>query len=305
LSARPKRLSPKYFYDERGSRLFEQITRLPEYYLTRTEIALIEEHRDEIAALVGEHACLIEYGSGSSRKIRLLLEELRPDSYVPVDISKDHLEAAARRLFDDYPWLNVYPTSADYSEAFPLPDVVGESDRLAFFPGSSIGNFEPDDAVGFLRNVSTVIGSGAKLLIGVDRKKDRATLERAYNDSAGVTARFNLNALRHLNERLDAGFDLAKFEHVAVYDERAGCVRMFLESTADQVVTVAGKRFGFRAGERIHTENSFKYAPEEFFTLARRAGFQVQRYWTDARDYFGLYLLRAERANAAATRERR
>ena len=291
LSEEPKRLSPKYFYDEIGSKLFDQITELPEYYPTRTEIALLKQHREEIGTIVGPDSCLIEYGGGSSLKVRLLLETLRPSSYVPVDISRDHLEQSARKLFHDYDWLSVYPTSADYSEPFELPSVAAQAPRIAFFPGSSIGNFEPTEAENFLRTVAQVIGPKSYLLIGVDRKKDRATLEAAYNDSQGVTAAFNLNILTHLNERLDATFDVCRFEHEAIYDEEAGCIRMYLRSTGEQVVTVAGTPFRFEAGERIHTENSYKYAPQEFIALAHRGGFEVERAWTDENERFSLFLL--------------
>ncbi len=290
LASRPKRLSPKYFYDEAGSALFEAITELPEYYLTRTEIGLLETHRDEIASRVGEGVCLIEYGSGSSRKIRLLLERLRPQSYVPVDISKEHLESAARLLYKENPWLNVYPTSADYTTDFRLPSATGSAPRVAFFPGSSIGNFDPGDAVDFMRRVGRLVGPGGRLLIGVDRKKDRVILEAAYDDAAGVTAEFNRNVLRHLNATLDADFDTSKFSHVALYNETLGCIQMFLESTTDQSVRIAGTSIEFRTGERIHTENSYKYEPGEFTAMAEQAGFRRDAWWTDGRDRFAIFL---------------
>ena len=292
LRALPKRLSPKYFYDQTGSQLFEAITELPEYYLTRTEIDLIEAHREEIARRIGDGACLIEYGSGNSRKIRLLLEQLRPACYVPVDISAAHLEASALQLHSEYPWLNVYPVCADFSQGFELPDEIDATRRLAFFPGSSIGNFDPQDAVRFMRGVAGVLGPGCRFLIGVDRKKDRSILERAYNDPAGLTAEFNLNALRHLNDVLEADFDVDRFSHLAVYDEDPGCVRMFLESAIDQVVHVDGVAVEFDAGERVHTEDSFKYDPEEFTAMAEEAGFLREAWWTDPRDLFAIYLLK-------------
>ncbi len=291
LVARPKRLAPKYFYDEAGARLFERITALPEYYLTRTEIALLETRRDEIADRVGDGACLIEYGSGASRKIRLLLERLKPDSYVPVDISNRQLESTARALCADFPWLKVYPTCADFTDEFSLPPVIGSAPRVVFFPGSSIGNFEPEDALDFLARIADLVEPGGRLLIGVDRKKDRGILEAAYNDSAGVTAEFNLNILLHLNRTLDGNFDPAKFEHVALYNDSLGCIQMFLESTTEQVVRVAGTRVGFRSGERIHTENSYKYDPDEFAALALRAGFRCEVAWTDPDELFSIFLL--------------
>jgi len=290
LVSRPKRLSPKYFYDEAGSKLFEAITELPEYYPTRTEIALLETHRAEIARRVGAGVCLIEYGSGSSRKIQLLLEELRPFCYVPVDISADHLEESARKIHDEYPWLRVFPMSADFSDELRLPSAVGTARRVAFFPGSSIGNFEPKLALEFMRRVARVIEPGGQFLIGVDRKKDRTILERAYNDATGVTADFNLNVLRHINTAIGADFDTDRFSHVAIYNDELGCVQMFLESTVAQTVQVAGTPFDLAAGERIHTENSFKYDPEEFTRMAENAGFRRETWWTDEQDRFAVYL---------------
>jgi len=282
LASRPKRLSSN-----------EAITELPEYYLTRTEIELLETHRDEIAARVGEGVCLIEYGSGSSRKIRLLLERLKPESYVPVDISKHHLESAARLLYEEYPWLNVYPTCADYTREFRPPSAIGSAPRVAFFPGSSIGNFDPQAAVDFMGRVSRLLSPRGRLLIGVDRKKDRATLEAAYDDAAGVTREFNRNVLRHLNAALDADFDTSNFSHVALYNETLGCIQMFLESTKDQLVRIAGTSIEFRSGERIHTENSYKYEPGEFTAMAKQAGFRREAWWTDEQDRFAIFLFGA------------
>lgn len=293
LRARPKRLPPKYFYDETGSQLFEAITRLPEYYLTRTELALFEAHLDELTEALGTGVCLVEYGSGSSRKVRTLLRRARPAAYVPVDISAEHLVAQARAVHRDHPWLDVFPTCADFTTAFPLPAPVGGLPRTGFFPGSSIGNFDVAGAVAFLRNARTTLGAGAHLLVGVDRKKPRAILEAAYNDSAGVTARFNLNVLAHINRRLDAEFDLDAFEHEAGYDAEAGCIRMFLRSREDQRVRIGDAEIAFAAGERIHTENSHKYDLDEFRDLAGRGGFTVTRVWSDAEALFALFLLTA------------
>lgn len=289
-----KVVSPKYFYDAQGSRLFDAITELDEYYLTRTELALFDRYHDEIANALraGAHgSCLVEYGSGSSAKVRRLLEALRPAAYLPVDISADHLQQAAQRLHSDYPWLAVYPTCADFTEPFVLPTVVAELDKTGFFPGSSIGNFEPQAAVEFLVNVTRTLGVGAHMLIGVDLKKDRQVLEAAYNDSQGVTAEFNLNLLTHLNARFGATFDVSSFAHVARYNEVQGCIQMFLESRRAQTVTLGGERIEFAAGELLHTENSYKYAPDEFASLAGRAGFTVTSLWRDANDWFGIFLL--------------
>jgi len=297
LAERPRRLPPKYFYDETGSRLFEQITRLPEYYLTRTEMALFDAHLDDIAAALGADVCLVEYGSGTSEKIRKLLERLRPAAYVPVDISGEHLLDQAHALHRDFPWLNVYPTCADFTSRFDLPEPVAALPRVGFFPGSSIGNFDPPGATAFLGHVHATLGPGGRLLVGVDRKvggrKDAAVLEAAYNDSQGVTAAFNLNVLQHINARLDADFDPAAFAHEARYDPDLGCIQMFLRSRVEQTVQIGSTRLAFAAGEIVHTENSHKYHPEEFQALARRGGFDVDQWWTDEAEYFALYLLRA------------
>lgn len=294
LGARPKRLSPKYFYDERGSALFEQITRLPEYYLTRTEMGLFDRHLGDIAGALGDGCCVVEYGSGSTQKIRKLLERLVPAAYVPVDISGEHLRAQAAALHADFPWLDVLPTCADFTATFELPEPVRGMPRVGFFPGSSIGNFEPDGAAAFLRNARETLGAGSRMLVGVDRKKDAARLERAYDDAGGITARFNRNVLHHINERLDGTFDPDAFDHEARYDADAGCIRMFLRSRREQTVQVAGATFDFAAGEPIHTENSFKYDPDEFAALAHRGGFEVDTWWTDDERLFALFLLRHE-----------
>ncbi|MEM1433271.1 MAG: L-histidine N(alpha)-methyltransferase [Pseudomonadota bacterium] len=293
LEAPVKVLSPKYFYDAAGSALFEQITELPEYYLTRTEIGLFDAHSSAIAAAIGRGSCVVEYGSGSNLKIRKLLEAAAPAAYVPVDISREHLEANARALQADFPDLDLYPICTDITTPFELPAAVAALTKIGFFPGSSIGNFEPRAAVRLLATIRATLGAGQFLLLGVDRKKDPAVLEAAYDDAAGITAAFNRNILRHLNEALDGNFDPDAFRHVAAYDAAAGCVQMFLEATAAQDVVLAGQRIRFAAGERIHTENSFKYHPTEFEQLAGQAGFAVNQFWTDADALYGLFLLKA------------
>jgi dimethylhistidine N-methyltransferase len=290
LTNEPKQIAPKYFYDARGSALFERITELPEYYPTRTELGILRAHRAEIASVVGADKVMIEFGSGSSEKIRLLLDALRPRIYLPVDISAEHLEAAAGALQGDYDWLSILPVSADYTRPFEIPDGASEGKRLVFFPGSSVGNFEPDDAVEFLGNVARLIGNDGQLLIGVDLKKDRAVLERAYDDESGVTAQFNLNVLQHLNSRLAGNFDLAAFSHRAHYNSQRGRIEMHLISRFDQVVDIAGRRVHLRRGEAIHTENSYKYHPEEFDQMARSAGLRLKRRWMDARGWFAVVL---------------
>ena len=294
LSEQPKRIAPKFFYDERGSRLFEAITRLPEYYLTRTEMGLFDVCLPEVRERVGEGGCLVEYGAGSTVKVRRLLEELRPGAYLPVDFSRRHLEQSAKALHRDYPHLSVFPVCADMTAPFDLPEVVAGTDKLGFYPGSSIGNFEPGDARAFLRQVAATLGSGSRLLIGVDRKKDVGVLEAAYNDSAGVTADFNLNILHHLNAALATEIDPTGFRHLANYNEESGCVQMFLECVRDQSSRVDGRIVEFTQGERVHTENSYKYGHEQFAELAERGGFEVEASWSDPDDYFTLFLLRAQ-----------
>lgn len=294
LTAPVKSLSPKYFYDERGSQLFDQITRLPEYYPTRTETELFEAHSKEIAGHFSGAVTLIEYGSGSSRKIRALLEGMRPAAYVPLDISGDHLESSAKTLQRDYGWLDIYAVCADYSQAIDLPPEIPRNQPMAFFPGSSIGNFAPHAAAEFLTRVRDLVGAQGKLLVGVDRKKDKAVLESAYNDAAGVTSAFNLNVLTHLNRELDGNFVLEQFRHKAIYSESEGSIQMFLESTVEQQVELAGQIISFSEGEAIHTENSYKYDPDEFAELAAGAGWKNELHLTDANDYFSVFLLGAD-----------
>ena len=294
LTSEPKTIAPKYFYDERGSALFEAITRLPEYYLTRTELRLFDRCLGEVRDAIGAGGCVVEYGAGSSLKIRRLLEALRPEAYLPVDISRRHLERTAAELHADFPWLKVYPTCADLTEPLELPDVVAGFHKIGFYPGSSIGNFEPEEARRFLGNVAASLGAGAHLLIGVDRKKDRAVLEAAYNDAAGVTSEFNLNVLNHLNDELNADFNPGAFRHKAYYNERHGCIQMFLESVEDQTVRLNGAAIELARGETIHTENSYKYDLEEFKALAAAGGFTCTAAWTDPDEYFALFLLQVE-----------
>ena len=288
-----KSIPPKYFYDDAGSKLFDAITRLPEYYPTRTEIGILRHHRDAIARHADNGGCLVEYGSGSSIKVRILLDACRPAAYVPVDIAREHLAAAAQRIFEDYPHLAVYPTCADYTASFALPPPVEAMPRLAFFPGSSIGNFDPSAADAFLAGVAHTVGANGRLLIGVDAKKDLNVLARAYNDSAGVTARFNRNLLRHVNHALGADFDPAAFDHRAIYNEDAGRIEMYLDANREQVVKINGELVTFAQGEALHTENSYKYAPDEFVAKAERAGFKCDHLWQDSRRYFMVLLLRA------------
>jgi len=291
LARRPKRLPPKLFYDKKGSELFDAITRLPEYYPTRTEIDLLRRHAAEMAGLLGSDGVLLELGSGSSVKIRLLLEAVRPQIYVPMDISREHLIDSAQCLARDYPWLTVHAACVDYSQPWDVPD-FGPGPYNAFFPGSSIGNFEPDAALRLLRHVRGLLGQSGGLLIGVDLKKDTRILEQAYNDSRGVTADFNLNILRHINRRLAADFDPGDFRHKAFYNEQLGRIEMHLVSRLEHRVRVGGSLYHFAAGETIHTENSYKYAVTEFHDLAVRADFAPLRVWTDQAGLFSIHYLK-------------
>ncbi|ARA94878.1 L-histidine N(alpha)-methyltransferase [Rhodothermaceae bacterium RA] len=294
LSQSPRSIPAKFFYDARGSQLFEQITELEAYYPTRTEIAILEAHMAAIVERIGPRALLVEYGSGSSRKTRLLLDHLiDPAGYVPIDISRKHLLASARALARRFPDLPILAVCADYMDDVPLPHPEGPVNRIvAFFPGSTIGNLEPDDAVAFLRHVAGVVGPGGGLLIGVDLQKDTRVLERAYNDEHGVTAAFNLNLLARINRELEGTFDLETFRHHAFYNAEQGRIEMHLISRIDQTVCLGdGPCFDLAAGETIRTEYSYKYTLEGFATLAERAGFHVDTVWTDSRAYFSLQFL--------------
>lgn len=299
LGAPRKALPPKYFYDEAGSRLFDLICRLPEYYPTRTELQILTARARDIAAAAGRRATLIEFGSGSSEKVRLLLDAMEePAGYVPIDISGAHMRAAVARLARDYPSLAMVPVEADFTRPLALPAAAGEGRRLGFFPGSTIGNFTPDAATAFLANAGAVLGPGAALVVGFDLAKAAEVLDAAYNDRQGVTAAFNLNLLARINRELGANFDLARFRHSAFYDPSEGRVEMHLESLADQSVRIDGETVAFARGETIHTENSYKYTLSAFALMAQRAGWTGRATWTDARGWFAVAVL--ERAAARA-----
>lgn len=293
LSCQPKVIPPKFFYDEYGSQLFDEITELPEYYPTRTEIAILKEHRDEMTSLLGNECLLVELGSGSSQKIRLLLDALQPAAYMPIDISKEHLLKSAQILATDYPDLDIHATCADYSDHFHLPYNPEDKPKAAFFPGSSIGNFEPHHAQELLQRVAEFLGQDSTLLIGVDLKKDYQRLNAAYNDAAGVTADFNLNLLTRINRELNANFDLSCFEHHAFYNDKPGRIEMHLVSNTPHEVKVDGQTFEFTKGETIHTESSYKYTVAQFQNLASEVGFEPEQVWTDANDLFSVHCLRA------------
>jgi len=292
LSQDQKGLPPKYFYDATGSALFDKICELDEYYPTRTEIDLLRQRATDVAQIIDGHH-LIEYGSGSSVKIRTLLDAADGlASYVPVDISESHLLAAADSISRDYPDLVVIPVCADFTRAFPLPDDVNDGQKAGFFPGSTIGNFSRADARSFLEMAADMLGVSGNLIIGVDLKKDPEILHSAYNDNEGVTAAFNKNLLHRINRELDGSFDVDAFEHEARYVAGEGRIEMHLISTRDQEVEVSGHTFQFRAGESIHTENSHKYDVDEFHELGRQAGFTPERTWTDSRNLFSVHHLR-------------
>lgn len=293
LAQSQKKLSSKYFYDERGSKLFDDICALTEYYPTRTETALLQTHAAEFATLIGANASVVEFGSGSSTKIRILLDALEtPAAYIPVDISREHLLESAKALAGAYPDLPVVPIAADYTQPFDLPEISGEAVRIGFFPGSTIGNFTRDAAAEFLRAAATDLGADNGLLIGVDLRKDVDVLHAAYNDAAGVTAEFNLNVLRRVNRELGGDFDLDAFTHDARWVAEKGRIEMHLVSERDQRVRVNGHSFTFAAGETIHTEDSHKYDIAEFHALAAEAGWRAFRHWTDEDDLFSLHYLR-------------
>jgi dimethylhistidine N-methyltransferase len=292
--ARPhKQLPCKYFYDERGSRLFDEICELEEYYLTRCELAILRRHAGQMAGRLGPACALIEYGSGSSLKTRLLLDRLdRPAAYVPVDISGEHLLRSARELARAYPGLEVAPVCADFTRPFTLPPLrQSPRRRVVYFSGSTIGNFGPAEATALLAGIARLCGPGGGLLIGVDLKKDRAILEPAYDDTRGVTAAFNLNLLARINRELGADFDLGRFRHRAFYNEGAGRIEMHIVSRAAQTVHVGGTAFELAEGETICTEYSYKYGLDEFRDLAARAGLALEQVWTDEKGLFSVQYL--------------
>jgi dimethylhistidine N-methyltransferase len=293
LARCPRAIPPKFFYDRRGSALFAAICELPEYYLTRTEMRILKDCAGDIARRVARDAVLVELGSGASEKVRLLLDALAPRAYLAIDISREFLREATERLARDYPRLAVHAACADFTRPMTLSYPPPSAGRVVFFPGSSIGNFDHDASEALLHGLRPLVGPGGGFIIGVDLKKDPALLHAAYNDAQGVTAQFNLNLLARMRRELDAELDLAGFAHEAVYDETAGRIDMYLVSRSDQTVALNGERFAFTAGERLHTESSYKYTIEEFQSLAARAGYEPEAVWTDAAALFSVHLLRA------------
>jgi dimethylhistidine N-methyltransferase len=298
LSLPQKSLPPKYFYDAKGSRLFERICRLPEYYPTRTELRLTRNHVGEFARFAGKGSVLIEYGSGEGLKTRVLIRALRPSVYIPVDISEEALHRASARLKREFPGQNIAPMLGDFSRPLRIPAdsqlKTGNHRRVVYFPGSTIGNLTPDEAHAFLRMTRGQVGPKGAMLVGVDLKKDPVLLHRAYNDSRGVTAAFNLNLLARINRELEGDFDPRRWRHYAFYNAALGRIEMHLASLARQTVNVGDHRFRFERGETIHTENSYKYSVAEFQALAARAGFKPVKVWTDREALFSVHGLTAD-----------
>jgi dimethylhistidine N-methyltransferase len=287
LRSTPKAIPPKYFYDATGSALFERITELPEYYLTRSEVSILKDNAAAIAKIIPPKAALVEFGSGSSRKTRILLGAAPTlAAYVPVDICGEMLEQEAAQLRSEFPKLAVLPVQGDFTQPFELPADTAPLSRVGFFPGSTIGNFEPHEAAAFLRHAARVLGRNAILIVGIDLEKDPDVLNAAYNDSAGITEKFNLNLLVRMNRELDADFNLDTFEHHAFYNRERHRIEMHLASSKRQKVKVRGETIDFRAGETIHTENSYKYTADSFGALARGTGWTPLSVWTDSQRYF-------------------
>ncbi|AGK56419.1 methyltransferase [Hyphomicrobium denitrificans 1NES1] len=292
LSNAQKSLPCRYFYDARGSALFEDITRLPEYYPTRTETQILMDYADDMVGSVGDGGLLVEFGSGSSLKTEILLDHLGSSvAYVPIDVSETALADAKARLMRRYPSLDVRPIVADFSHALTFPADLAAREKTGFFPGSTIGNLAPQEAASLLTVFGRALGRSSRLIIGVDLKKDPRRLIDAYNDQAGITAAFNLNLLRRINRELGANFDEQGFRHRAIYDPAKGRIEMHLVSRHDQQVSVCGRTFHFSAGESIHTENSYKYALEQFREVARASGWRPARVWTDTREQFSVHEL--------------
>jgi len=293
LGKTPKQLPCKFFYDSQGSELFSQICELEEYYPTRTELSIFQRYKDEIRNLIGEKALVIEYGSGGSQKIRMLLNMLdNPLAYMPIDISKDYLFADANKLAKDYPELEIIAVCADYTKSLTLPEVLVKfTKKVVFFPGSTIGNLDHEDAKNLLINTAHILKTGDGLLIGVDLKKDSKILNAAYNDEKGITAAFNLNLLTRINHNLNANFDLANFTHQAFYNELKGRIEMHIVSLKDQIININGIEIKINKNEAIHTENSYKYEIKEFQNLAQIAGFIATKVWTDPSNLFSVHYL--------------
>lgn len=293
LCAKEKYINPKFFYDEAGSQLFEKIMQLPEYYPSRTEMGLLEQYKYEIAYALGENTVLIEPGAGNCEKVQHILHSLKPTCYMPIDISADFLFECARKLQDEFPYIKIHAVADDMKAKVETPIEFKNNEKVVFYPGSTIGNYEPSEALGFLKHVKDLVGKDGGLLIGVDLQKDKEILDAAYNDARGVTALFNLNALKHANKLLDSNIDVNLFEHVAFYNEEHSRIEMHLESTVEHKYNIDDiNQVSFSKSERIHTEYSYKYTIESFSKLAEQAGLKLKKYWVDDNDLFSIQYYR-------------
>lgn len=291
LRRTPKQIAAKYFYDDRGSALFEQITALPEYYLTRSELAILATHAGEMTALFGDEYVLVEFGSGSCTKVKLLLDASPAAAYMPIDISADFLRNSAMQLHREYPAVPIIAVCADYTRLEALPETGSRGRRVVFFPGSTVGNLDPSEARRFFRRTSALLNRGDALLIGADLRKEDAILHAAYNDSRGVTAEFNLNLLHRINREVGGSFDLERFSHVAFFNEQESRIEMHLRTDFAHTVEVGGERFRFEAGEMIHTENSYKYDLAMFHSLFSESRFEPREVWYDEARLFSMHYL--------------
>jgi len=293
LTSPQKTINPKYFYDQLGSELFEKITELPEYYPTRTEISILQTHATSIAELLGDNVVLIEPGAGSCSKVRHLLDAIKPQCYLPMDISAEFLFQSARQLERDFDWLNLQPIAADFTRNIDLPALPDAANKVIFYPGSTIGNFEPDDAIEFLSQAKAIIGDQGGVLIGIDLQKDHNLLHAAYNDACGITEQFNLNILNHVNTLIDSDFDLNNFSHRAFYNDQKNRIEMHLVCEQSHTVRCDDSTITFDAGESIHTESSYKYTLGGIESLAKAAGLQLEQSWVDQQALFSVNYLSA------------
>ena len=294
LKAEQKFINPKYFYNHHGSKLFEQITELDEYYPTRTERKILQSRANDIAQLIEPNSLIVEPGAGSCKKIEYLLEALHPSVYVPQDVSAEFLKQSAQRLSNEYSWLDVVPVASDFSDPIEIPERLQSLRKYAFYPGSTIGNFEPEDALNFLKQMRQLVGDNGGMIIGVDLHKDNEILHAAYNDKKGITAQFNLNTLSHINDILDADFNIKEFEHVALYNSKKQRIEMYLKSLKSSAYDVLGETVTFEKGELVHTEHSYKYTIEGIASLAQNSGFLLKHSWTDKKDLFSVNYLQAQ-----------
>lgn len=294
LKSEQKFINPKYFYNHHGSKLFEQITELDEYYPTRTERKILQSRANDIAQLIEPNSLIVEPGAGSCKKIEYLLEALHPSVYVPQDVSAEFLKQSAQRLSNEYPWLDVVPVASDFSDPIEIPERLQDLRKYAFYPGSTIGNFEPEEALTFLKQMRQLVGNTGGMILGVDLHKDDDILHAAYNDKKGITAEFNLNTLAHINEILDATFNISEFEHVALYNSQQQRIEMYLKSLKNSTYDVLGETVTFEKGELVHTEHSYKYSIEGIAALAQDSGFLLKHSWTDNKDLFSVNYLQAQ-----------